>query len=88
MQFLFQNHQGLQYFRFERRATCSRHCKHLIRNRPRNILAQYADGLDDMKDGCLRLGALMLEDYTIRGKVEKFQFKLNFLDQMCEIQAL
>jgi hypothetical protein len=41
-------------------------------------LAQYADGLDDMKDGCLRLGALMLEDYTIRGKVEKFRFKFDF----------
>ena len=85
----FQNHQGLVFFRFERRATCSRHCKHLIRNRPRNILAQYADGLDDMKDGCLRLGALMLEDYTIRGKVEKFRFKLDlFSDQVSNFHAL
>ena len=83
----FQNHQGLVFFRFERRATCSRHCKHLIRNRPRNILAQYADGLDDMKDGCLRLGALMLEDYTIRGKVEKFDSNSILLDQVSNFHA-
>ena len=83
----FQNHQGLVFFRFERRTTCSRHCKHLIRNRPRNILAQYADGLDDMKDGCLRLGALMLEDYTIRGKVEKLDSNSIFLDQVSNFHA-